>query len=285
MLHEHAAALADGVAGALEVVGQRAPDELIGQAFLARTTLAPPVEGHWGEVAPTKRASMPAPRMAAAAKRPPLPPMLPNTNVRSRLLRSDRGDRPLAALEVAGVDGAGRRCRAVGGPSAGGPLRLAITPHGVQERLHAGHVAGAAAVAVAFEHGVRVGGEEVVEEVLDQRVRPAAVRAQEQREDVAGRRRGQRGAQGLAGAGPVHAAQARRGLVDGETVERQRHGAARGHQVVDARIDHRGRGPTSTSPTMSTTGTPARARSRARESPISRRPRLVALPQRRRRAT
>ncbi len=157
---------------------------------------------------PTKRASRPAPRMAAAAKRPPLPPMLPNRKVRSRLLRSDRPtgrsqrSRRCAATGPArpghrGAVGAGhdhlcarRRRRSASFHRARRRrergARLAIAAHGVQERLHAGDVAGAAAVAVAFEHGVRVVGEQIVEEVLDERVRAAAVGAEQQREDVAG---------------------------------------------------------------------------------------------------
>ena len=164
--------------------------------------------------------------MAAAAKRPPLPPMLPNRKVRSRLLRSDRRDRPLAALQAMRVDGAGRdvepyhreRRRA----GRGGRARLAVAADGMQERLHTGDVARAAAVAVALEHGVRVVGEQVVEEVLDERVRAAAVGAEQQREDVAGRGGAERGAQCLAGAGPVDAAQPGRRLVEREAVERQR---------------------------------------------------------------
>ncbi len=113
-----------------------------------------------------------------------------------------------------------------------------MAPHIVQERLHASDVAGLAAVAVALEHGVRPVLGEVGEQVLDHRVGPAAVGAEQQGIDVAGSGAGGRGAQRLAGAGPVHALHP--GHVFGRrvAVHRQRQGAVGGDQSVDAGIEH-----------------------------------------------
>ena len=94
--------------------------------------------------------------------------------------------------------------------------------HAVQERLDARHVAGLAAVAVALEHGVRVVLEQVGEEVLDHRVRAAAISAQQQRKDVPLESARSRRAQRLAGAGPVHAAVAGHLVRHGVAIGRER---------------------------------------------------------------
>ncbi len=138
-----------------------------------------------------------------------------------------------AAAETAGVPL--RRTSDRGRPVPG---RLAPAAHVVQERLHTGDVARLAAVAVALQHRVRPVLHEVVEQVLDHRVGSAAVGAEQQRVHIAGGSAGRRGAERLAGAGPVHALHPRYVVRRGEAVHRQRERPVGGHQLVDAGVEH-----------------------------------------------
>ena len=115
---------------------------------------------------------------------------------------------------------------------------LAPAAHAVQKRLHAGDVAGLAAVAVALEHRVRPVLGEVGEEVLDHRVGAAAVGAEQERVDVAVDGAGGRRAQRLAGAGPVHPLHARHVHGQRIAVRRQRQGPVGGDELVDAGVEH-----------------------------------------------
>ena len=172
----------------LEESGERAPDQLVGQALLAGADRARGAQRR--RVRLTDERSV----VAGAAHRGGEVPAETATQVAE--------DEPVVArvqaVRQSAVEtrqpGGRQRPRPVGAPRA----------HAVQEGLHAGDVSCLTPVTVALEDGVRPLLDEVGEEVLDHRVGAAPIGPEQHGEDVAGHGAGRRRAQGLAGAGPVH---------------------------------------------------------------------------------
>ena len=103
---EHQAAVGDGVAGALEVVGQGTPDELVGQALLAGAALVSPIErgrrGDPDEAGVEAGAAHGGGRKAAAA-----PADVAEQEGALAVVAQRQTDGPFAALEAMRGDGTG----------------------------------------------------------------------------------------------------------------------------------------------------------------------------------